>query len=353
MSKLTIVVPVYNVEKYLKKCIDSILFQTYKDFTLLLINDGSTDSSGDICDYYGKIDNRVKVVHKKNEGLSATRNLGIDLANSKYIQFIDSDDYIELNMCENLIDKMEKNNLDMIICGYFLEVEENGIFKSSNNIFYHNLLCETQDAFAQYVINMKYNSIIDASWNKIYLTDVVKNNHIQMPVGEVFEDTAFILDLLPHIQRTEVTDICYYHYMQRNVKTITRSFNPHKLEYLTKRHISLSNYVLNNNITDNKLLGKMNFFYIKYVFSFFIDLFLEEAKMTKRDRLDIIHTTINGSQYNLAIPNLVGYTNLDYLIIFIAKRKNDLAIYHLCKILFNIKYKNKKLFVKLKTKKGS
>ena len=96
--KISIIVPVYNVEQYLSKCIDSILNQTFKDFELILINDGSTDKSGDICDFYKQKDKRIKVIHKNNEGVAKTRNVGIANANAEYIGFIDSDDWIENDM---------------------------------------------------------------------------------------------------------------------------------------------------------------------------------------------------------------------------------------------------------------
>ena len=99
---ISIIVPVYNVEKYLKKCIDSILNQTYSNIEILLIDDGSTDNSGIICDNFKKRDSRIKVVHKKNSGVSSTRNYGLDLATGKYISFVDSDDFVECDFIENL-----------------------------------------------------------------------------------------------------------------------------------------------------------------------------------------------------------------------------------------------------------
>ena len=119
MPKISIIVPIYNVEKYLDKCVSSILNQTFTDFELLLVDDGSPDRCGEMCDEYAKKDSRVKVIHRKNGGLSAARNSGIDAACGKYIGFIDSDDYIEENMYEHLYDVITKYDADIACGGIF------------------------------------------------------------------------------------------------------------------------------------------------------------------------------------------------------------------------------------------
>ena len=113
---ISIVVPIYNVEKYLEKCINSIIIQTYKNIEIILVNDGSTDSSGKICDIYLKIDKRIKVVHKKNGGLSDARNVGIENAKGKYIAFIDSDDFLDSDFIEILYNLIIEYNADVSCC---------------------------------------------------------------------------------------------------------------------------------------------------------------------------------------------------------------------------------------------
>ena len=118
MSEISIIVPVYNVEKYLENCIESILNQTFKDFELILVDDGSTDNSGKICDIYEKKDSRIKVIHKNNGGLSSARNAGLDIACGKYVGFIDSDDSIHPRMYEILYDLIKKYESDISCCNY-------------------------------------------------------------------------------------------------------------------------------------------------------------------------------------------------------------------------------------------
>lgn len=114
MNKISIIIPIYNVEQYLPQCLDSIINQTYKNLEIILINDGSTDNSGKICDNYAKVDNRIHVFHKKNEGVSSARNLGLDKCTGDFIGFVDPDDFIELNMYEILYNEQQRTNADIV-----------------------------------------------------------------------------------------------------------------------------------------------------------------------------------------------------------------------------------------------
>lgn len=125
---ISVIVPVFNVEMYLSKCITSILDQTYKNIEVILVNDGSTDDSGSICDQYAKKDNRIKVIHKKNNGVSHARNIGIDKSNGKWITFVDSDDWIEDNYLEMLLKEAKSQDVDIVLCGHN-KVWENNIEK--------------------------------------------------------------------------------------------------------------------------------------------------------------------------------------------------------------------------------
>ena len=120
---ISIVVPIYNSEKWLEKCVKSLINQTYQDIEILLINDGSKDRSLEICNEYAKKDNRIVVIDKENEGVSATRNLGIKKAQGEFIQFVDSDDYADVQMCEKLLNAIE--NVDLVVCG--LKVWKRGV----------------------------------------------------------------------------------------------------------------------------------------------------------------------------------------------------------------------------------
>ena len=125
LDEISVIIPIYNVEKYLEKCIDSVLAQTYRNIEIILVDDGSTDKCADICDSYLKKDSRVKVIHKVNGGLSSARNAGLDIAEGDFISFVDSDDFIEKEMLEKLYEALMEADADMAVCN-FRWIDTNG-----------------------------------------------------------------------------------------------------------------------------------------------------------------------------------------------------------------------------------
>ena len=181
MPKISIIVPVYNVEKYLEKCVKSILNQTFTDFELILVDDGTPDSSGVICDQFAEKDERIKVIHKKNGGLSDARNTGIEVAKGEYIGFVDSDDYIAEDMYELLYTNIVNEEADLSICGIY-DVYENK---------------EAQKRIRQYMILNKFEAIkviLEAkivsvhAVNKLYKKELF--THVRYPVGKITEDCS-------------------------------------------------------------------------------------------------------------------------------------------------------------------
>ena len=181
MEKLvSIIVPVYNVEKYLSKCIDSILAQTYKNLEIILVDDGSKDNSGTICDEYSKKDKRIKIIHKPNGGISDVRNHGLKIATGDYIGFVDSDDYIAEDMFETLVSLLEKNDADISIVSFYeyyngklIGVRENENVEIMNKV----------EAIKELLIDRKIQSY---TWNKLFKKELFDG--LQFPVGKNFED---------------------------------------------------------------------------------------------------------------------------------------------------------------------
>lgn len=191
---LSIVVPVYNVENFIKDCIDSILAQTFADFELILINDGSTDSSGTICDYYSTLDTRIKVIHKRNEGPSVTRNLGIDIAQGEFIGFVDSDDTLDSSMYEKMFATAVKHKADIVACGYKESDEFRHKTKSyinplgEKNILKNNSIKLELEFFLNQQKCIGYASMCTKLYNRDFL---IKNNLRVKEKLKIAEDQCF------------------------------------------------------------------------------------------------------------------------------------------------------------------
>lgn len=194
LPKLSIIVPVYNVEKYLSKCIDSILNQTFKDFELILIDDGSSDGSGKICDKYANKDRRIAVIHQENTGVSAARNAGLDIAKGEYIGFIDSDDFIDKSMYEKLINAIESFNVDMAICGYDYINESGKMERKFKNSSPKTLSkSETFSAMFDMPQTIRLGLV-----NKLFKSNLI--NNLRLPVDyHSTEDGYFLINYLEYI----------------------------------------------------------------------------------------------------------------------------------------------------------
>ena len=228
MSELiSVIVPIYNVENYLEKCLDSILSQTYKNIEVILVDDGSPDKCGEICDTYKDKDNRIKVIHKKNGGLSDARNAGIEIANGNYIMFIDSDDYILNNMIETLYSRMIKDKSDVAECNFFYVDGDGNEIKERNKDMPFEDEVITSDEAMERLISDKYWYFITAC-NKLYKRQLF--SEIRFPYGKYNED-EFIAHLI--IEKCKLISLVkdpLYCYCQRNTSIMGSKFNIRNLD---------------------------------------------------------------------------------------------------------------------------
>lgn len=221
---ISVIVPVYNVESYLEKCINSILKSTYKNLEIILVDDGSTDNSGNICDKYKNIDSRISVIHQQNGGLSSARNRGIDVATGEYVLFIDSDDFIEERMIEHLARAAKENNVQ-VIAGGMKKISMSGkilhTFLPRNK--YYNDKKEILDDF---FIN---GNISIVAWGKLYKAEIFENN-IRFMAGKNNEDNIFLMDLLEYVTTYVCIEYAEYNYLVRKESIINQEFNEKKLD---------------------------------------------------------------------------------------------------------------------------
>lgn len=227
---VSIVVPVYNVDKFLERCVNSLLLQSYQQIEIILINDGSTDNSPNICDRYKRENKNVLVFHQSNKGLSAARNLGIKNAKGKYIIFVDSDDFINYKFIETLKAGIDLNTSDISICNY------KRVHKIEDDKFIN--ICSNENNFSLVTRDFCINKLLEdqsftSAWGKMYLTKMFKN--IKFPVGKYYED-LFIMPLL-FMNSTKITIINseLYYYNQIGA-SITRSQSTIEKYQICLRH---------------------------------------------------------------------------------------------------------------------
>lgn len=235
---LSIVVPVYKVEKYLSKCIDSILFQSYHDFELILVDDGSPDNSPQICDEYMGRDTRIKVIHKENEGVGVARNAGIGKASGQWILFIDSDDYIDQGYLMRGVEEINNNeNLDAVIFPNSKDNEESGEKVVIDNILESENLIDSKQLFHSTEL-FEWSSCI---YSKFYKRQMLEYHSIRFANTPVYEDVLFNMSYFMYARQILYIDTCYYHYMiYPSVPSLTRSIKkPKDIMVTAKTFLSL------------------------------------------------------------------------------------------------------------------
>ncbi len=222
MPLVSIIVPIFNAEKNLRRCIDSILNQTYKDIEVILLNDGSSDNSGQICDEYALSDNRVRVIHKENTGVSDTRNQGISMAEGDYIQFLDSDDWITSDATSSLVRAAVKYQCDMVIADFYRVINERvsqkGAIEEAGLMDRHSFATNMMQDPADF-----YYGVL---WNKLYKRSVIEEQLLRMDNNISWcEDFMFNLEYVRHIQSIYVLKIPIYYYVKTKGSLVTQGMS--------------------------------------------------------------------------------------------------------------------------------
>ncbi len=261
--KLSVIVPVYNVEPYLKRCLDSLIYQTYQNLEIILVDDGSTDQSGDICDEYAKRDTRIYVIHKKNGGLVSARKAGIRQATGEYSISVDSDDWIEYSAYENIVEKLRIFSPDMLVFGLkkegegFVEEYKPGLeegFYENGELWRIINFCVSKEKFYHQPIDMPL-------WNKAIKTDILKKYQLACPDSiRKNEDDAVIFPCLLNIQSLYCHVGTYYHYcVRKNSIMWEENRNDYEMLKVTANHLITSYCGCKNRaeISEENLLYKL------------------------------------------------------------------------------------------------
>ena len=268
--KISIIIPAYNCQAYISDCLKSIINQTYKNIEIIIINDGSIDETGKICDYYSKLDNRIIVVHTENQGVSASRNLGLSMCKGDYIMFVDSDDWIEENACELIVNEIDQKSL---LYFYSSRKYEDGRFLTQKEVVAE---CKINDLMADIVACPKYQfHYMRAVWGKVFKKEVLKDLQFSKTLY-IGEDALFLLQCLVKINDINKVKFCkgyWYNYRILSSSAVRRYKNDlysqdyiqfyeiknllFNTEYINTKSIQTSLFMLYWEIVINLIINEM------------------------------------------------------------------------------------------------
>lgn len=252
-EKISVIVPIYNVETYLKKCIESIINQTYRNMEIILVDDGSIDKSSEICDEYSKQDNRVIVIHKQNGGLSDARNTGIETSTGELLAFVDGDDWIDSNMISCLYNNIISYNADISECQYEKTSNEQHTIKNEEQII---TISTPKEALNNILETNNINNVV--TWNKLYRKELFQN--VRFPKNKIHEDEFTTYKLIYKANKIISTNSKLYYYRQRENSIISEKFNVNRLDVIEAYDEKVEFYKKNQKELLEKLLAK--FLYI-------------------------------------------------------------------------------------------
>lgn len=313
--KLSIIVPVYNAEKTIDKCINSILKQNYQHFELLLIDDGSNDLSGKICDEYAQNDKRIKVIHNENKGVSFSRNCGVQNSRGTYVQFIDSDDFIEPSMSRILVEKIEDSKADIVICGYNeVRIEVIEEHKCVDNFM-------TKEEFGKVFPELYALNFFNPPWNKLYKKNLIIEYFDEtISIGE---DLIFNLAYLKNAKVIAFINNCLYNYINQNNNSLSKMKNIE--QYLMA--LKCKNEVLN--FTRSEFNDEADISIIEHLFYDFITQFcyvlLENKSINWKKKREYINRMI--AQVDSVSSLKANELKYKILIIGIKYKKPDIILY--------------------------
>ncbi len=320
---ISIIIPVYNVQKYLNKCIDSLLAQTYDNLELVLVDDGSTDDSGKIADEYAKRDKRIKVIHKNNGGVSSARNSALEVAKGRYIYFCDSDDYVDANILEQMHLAMEKFNVDLVVCCH------DNVYKDTTE--YHTnfqssfvFSFDDQDTICQMFADTGSNMY--SSCNKLYKREYVGKFNNNIVVGE---DQIFNYQYYSHVGKGYFICQPMYHYVIHSQSAMRRHMNKvfefKSLLFPYQKEFAVS-------IKNDRLLTTFCTEYIKDIIR---NLYFLEHNHSTKQMKQFFRNARNSDDIKFSLRNIKGLSITDYILTRLVKYR----CFYLCRVLARKHYK--------------
>lgn len=325
---VSIIVPVYNSEKTISRCIKSLTNQTLEDIEILLINDGSSDSSKDVLEELAKNDIRIRVINKSNTGVSDTRNLGIKESKGIYIGFVDADDYVDNSLYKNLIDEAKKYKLDMVMCKY-ITIKNSCCFEEDLDI---NLNQNSETLKRNLILNMigpqdeesfnKQSTIMGSVWRSVYLRDVIIKNNIMFEVNSSYaEDLVFNLKFLIKCNQIKIIDKALYYYDLTN-SGLSKGYRDDFLKVVKNLSMQIEEILKCDeicNLSYNEFNRRLSFVYFQYYNTVLRNIVNNKSAFSKKYRKKL-KSVVNDKQISSSLKyikfNKLNFKNKYMFLIF-------------------------------------
>lgn len=336
-NKVSIIIPIYNAEKYLEKCVDSVIDQKLKEIEIILVNDGSTDKSKDICDLYKNKDKRIKTINKENGGPSETRNIGLENCTGEYIGFLDADDWIEKDMLWDMYKVASQNNLDLVVSGQIIDFE-NEKYQLVKNI-QEKIIIDDNEKLENTIFELCNNDMFHVVWNKLYKRELVKDKKFVID-GMPAEDVIFNVDVFLKIQSLGIINQAYYHYIKVDSASYVTRYVPDMYKIFEMRNESFEKLFDTLGLNKNEHKQWLDKAYINGLSDCIINLYRNGSNMTFKEKKGFVKNHIvNNKELTIIMNQEINNMNIVEKIFYLCCKINipeiTVIIYEILFILKN------------------
>ena len=349
----SIVMPIYNVERHLHQAIDSLLQQTLQDYEIILVDDGSTDGSAEICDEYAKKYDCIRVVHhEENQGLSYARNTGMGMATGKYIWFMDSDDYVDTDLLEKVHFSLQQNMADMVVIGLIEEYyDHNDELHHIQIVCHEEKILSTQEAVRTEIMSLEKETLYGYAWNKFYSLEYLKKMGIKFEKITLIEDILFNVQYCMEIRSMNILNLPAYHYNKRMDNSLTAKFVPDYYELHQRRIELLYEQHKYWGICTKEKKSILAALYTRYIFSALQRNCDKRAEMHYSDRIKWMENVMQKDIYKALIPYGESASKVVKIMLYLLKQEKKRTCLALGRIIYIVKNKLPMFFAKVKQKR--
>ncbi len=325
---VSIIMPVYNVEKYINQSISSVLNQTYKNFELILVDDKSPDNSPVICDKFSEKDNRIKVIHKEeNQGVGFARNTGLEIANGNYILFVDPDDYLDPSLLEKVTSELKpKTEIFVFGVNRFYEDKNGKTVKTEKLSPPKTSTTETKDV-APVFISLNEAKIFPFVWNKVYKKSFLDSIKVKFEKTNITEDFLFNIKVFSNAQYVEMIPDTLYNYRKPKHETLASAYNPDFFNLCKRKYMLEKNFLATLNADTVENCQLIYAAYIRHIVSVFLKNKLEKANLSKKEQLQQITLVLNDETTIDVLNKYIPSGFIMKLMVGLFKSKNAILCY--------------------------
>ena len=345
--RISVIMPVYRVEKFVGKCIESIIDQTMQEWELIAVDDGSPDGSGRICDEFAKKDSRIIVIHKENGGAPSARNAAIEVARGKYFYFMDSDDWAEPCMLADMYKTAEENHAQLVVAGFYIDTYYNDTEFYTQEQCLPSKVFKSQQEFRENAYRMFDKNLLYTPWNKLYLAQYILDNNIRFR-DTFWDDFPFNLEVVRNIERVVLMNEKYYHFMRARAESETAKYRADMYDKREEEHGWLLDLYKYWNINNPESVEMVQRRYIERVIGCIENITNAACTLSKKEKKECIHRMITSERAKTALKFAKPNSFTMRMMLFPVKMQWTGLKYLEGVIISKVKTRNIKLFACLK-----